>query len=68
MARQVHWFETARLSWERGARFALEMPSGSVLTNLTTPVFTDGQAVCCDSNRMDTLLALLSREHAQLRH
>ncbi|WP_211461692.1 malonate decarboxylase subunit epsilon [Collimonas silvisoli] len=66
MARQVHWFETARLAWERGARLALEMPSGSVLTNLTAPVFTDGQALCCDNNRIDTLLALLSREQAQL--
>jgi len=68
MARQVHWFETARLAWERGARLALEMPSGSVLTNLTAPVFTDGQVVCCDNNRIDTLLALLSREQAQLNH
>ncbi|HTD04101.1 malonate decarboxylase subunit epsilon [Undibacterium sp.] len=68
MARQVHWFETARLAWERGARLALEMPSGSVLTNLTAPVFTDGQTVCCDNNRIDTLLALLSREQAQQNH
>jgi malonate decarboxylase epsilon subunit len=68
MARQVHWFETARLAWERGARLALEMPSGSVLTNLTAPVFADGQAFCCDNNRIDTLLALLSREQAQATH
>jgi len=66
MARQVHWFETARLAWERGARLALEMPSGSVLSNLTAPVFADGQALCCDNNRIDTLLALLSRQQAQL--
>jgi malonate decarboxylase epsilon subunit len=66
MARQVHWFDTARLAWERGARLALEMPSGSVLTNLTASIFTDGQALCCDNNRIDTLLALLSREQAQL--
>ncbi|WP_414648956.1 malonate decarboxylase subunit epsilon [Collimonas sp.] len=66
MARQVHWFDTARLAWERGARLALEMPSGSILSNLTASVFTDGQALCCDNNRIDTLLALLSREQAQL--
>jgi malonate decarboxylase epsilon subunit len=68
MARQVRWFETARLAWERGARLALEMPSGSVLTNLTAQVFAVGQAVCCDNNRIDTLLALLSRERAQLHY
>src|SRR5438552_681989 len=47
MARQVHWSETAHLAWERGARLALEMPSGSVLTQLTAPIFTDGLAVSC---------------------
>jgi len=62
MARQVHWAETAELAWERGARLALEMPPGSVLTNLTTSAFTDGLAVCCDNNRIDTLVALIKRE------
>lgn len=62
MARQVHWFDTVRLAWERGARLALEMPSGSVLTKLTEPVFEQGLALCCDNNRIDTLLALMARE------
>lgn len=62
MARQVHWSDTARLAWERGARLAVEMPSGSVLSNLTTPLFTEGLALACDDNRIDTLLALIARE------
>lgn len=62
MARQVHWHDAARHAWERGARLALEMPSGSVLTGLTAPVFETGIALCCDGNRLDTVLALLARE------
>lgn len=62
MARQVHWSDTARLAWERGARLAVEMPSGTVLSNLTTPFFTEGLALACDDNRIDTLLALIARE------
>ena len=61
MARRVYWHETARLAWERGARLALEMPTGSVLTNLTAPIFHDGVTVCCDNNRFDSLLALIER-------
>ncbi|MBY0240940.1 MAG: malonate decarboxylase subunit epsilon [Burkholderiaceae bacterium] len=61
MARQVHWFDTARHAWERGARLALEMPSGAVLTGLTLPVFETGTVLCCDNNRLDTVLALLAR-------
>ena len=62
MARQVHWSDTARLAWERGARLAIEMPSGTALTNLTAPIFANGLAIAYDSNRLDTLLALISRE------
>ena len=62
MATQVHWSETARLGWERGARLAIEMPSGTVLTNLTTPLFAEGLAIACENNRLDTLLALVARE------
>ena len=62
MSTQVHWSETARLGWERGARLAIEMPSGSVLTNLTTPLFTEGLAIACENNRLDTLTALITRE------
>lgn len=63
MARQVHWHDTARHAWERGARVALEMPSGAVLTSLTAPVFEGGLALSCEGNRIDTVLALLAREH-----
>jgi malonate decarboxylase epsilon subunit len=62
MARQVHWADTARLAWERGARLAVEMPSGSVLTGLTAPVFAEGNAVACETNALDTVLALIRRE------
>ncbi|MGK5003932.1 malonate decarboxylase subunit epsilon [Janthinobacterium sp. LB2P70] len=62
MAQRVQWTATARLAWERGARLALEMPPGSVLTRLSAPDFTDGVAVCCDGNRADSLLALVRRE------
>ena len=62
MAQRVQWTATARLAWERGARLAVEMPPGSVLTRLTALDFTDGVAVCCDGNRGDSLLALVERE------
>lgn len=62
MARQVHWFDTARHAWERGARLALEMPSGAVLAGLTSPVFENGAVLCCENNRLDTVLALLARD------
>jgi len=63
MARQVHWTETAQLAWERGARIAVEMPSGSVLTKLTEPVFANGRAISCQGTRMDTLFAVMSRQY-----
>lgn len=62
LARQVHWHDTVRLAWERGARLAVEMPSGTVLTNLTAPEFADGQAVSCDNTSLDTVVALVARE------
>lgn len=61
MASQVQWAVTMRLAWERGARLALEMPPGAVLTKLTAPLLEDGLAVSCDSTRLDTVLALASR-------
>ena len=64
LARQVHWHDTARLAWERGARLAVEMPCGSVLTNLTAPVFIDGQAISCDNTKMETVLALIKRQRS----
>jgi malonate decarboxylase epsilon subunit len=38
------------------------MPSGSVLTGLTQPAFADGLAVCCENNRIETLVSLIARE------
>ncbi|MFM2087486.1 MAG: malonate decarboxylase subunit epsilon, partial [Pseudomonadota bacterium] len=60
MARQVNWADTVRLAWERGARLALEMPSGSVLTRLTAPERADGRAISCEGQRSDSLLARLA--------
>jgi len=68
MARQVHWAETAELAWECGARLALEMPSGAVLTKLTTSAFADGLAVCCDKQRIEPLLATCARARAEIKH
>jgi len=61
MARHVNWPDTMRLAWERGARLAVEMPSGNVLTGLTQPAFADGLAVCCENNRIETVAALIAR-------
>jgi malonate decarboxylase epsilon subunit len=57
MARPVLWADTSRHAWERGARVALEMPSGSVLTRLAQEAdFAAGAALCADGNRLDTLV------------
>jgi malonate decarboxylase epsilon subunit len=57
MARPVLWADTLRHAWERGARVALEMPSGSVLTRLALDAdFGAGTALCADGNRLDTLV------------
>lgn len=61
MARRVHWADTVRLAWERGARLAVEMPPGSVLTRLTAPEFGEGVAVSCDGQRAKSLLALVNK-------
>jgi malonate decarboxylase epsilon subunit len=61
MARQVHWSETSRLAWERGARLALEMPGGTVLSDLVGAQWSDGMALSCDTSRLDTLIALARR-------
>ena len=57
MARPVLWADTLRHAWERGARIAVEMPSGSVLTRLAQDAdFGAGTALCADGNRLDTLV------------
>jgi len=59
MARPVLWADTVRHAWERGARLAVEMPSGSVLTRLTAPEFPDGVAISCEGTRLDSLVAAI---------
>jgi malonate decarboxylase epsilon subunit len=60
MARPVLWADTVRHAWERGARVALEMPSGSVLTRLAQEAdFGAGTALCADGNRLDTLVQVV---------
>jgi malonate decarboxylase epsilon subunit len=56
MAQPVLWADTVRHAWERGARLAVEMPSGSVLTRLTAPEFPDGVALSCEGERLDNLV------------
>lgn len=65
MARQVRWHETACAAYERGARLALELPPGSVLTRLVKPVFRAGLAVSMSETRLDSLQSLCRRESAQ---
>lgn len=60
MARPVLWADTLRHAWERGARTALEMPSGSVLTRLAQEAdFAAGTALCADGNRLDMLVQVV---------
>ena len=63
VARQVRWRDTVQLAWERGARLAVEMPSGNVLTKLTTDTFCAGVAVSVADARLDSVRALMDREN-----
>ena len=56
MAHPVLWADTVRHAWERGARLALELPSGSVLTKLAAPELPDGVALSCEGARLDSLV------------
>ena len=64
MARQVQWHDTVQHAWERGARLAVEMPSGSVLTKLAQAVFAAGLAISCDTARLDDIARLAGRHDA----
>ena len=64
MARQVRFAETTRLAFERGARLAIEMPSGNVLTNLTTQQWVEGLALATDNTRIDSVIEMALREQA----
>jgi malonate decarboxylase epsilon subunit len=61
MAQPVLWADTVRHAWERGARLAVEMPSGSVLTRLTAPEFPDGAALSCEGERLDNLILAIQQ-------
>jgi malonate decarboxylase epsilon subunit len=61
MAQPVLWADTVRHAWERGARLAVEMPSGSVLTRLTAPEFPDGVALSCEGERLDNLVLAIQQ-------
>lgn len=61
LARQVRWHDTMQLAWEQGARLAVEMPSGSVLSGLAASVFEGGRVACSDNNRPESLAALVLR-------
>jgi malonate decarboxylase epsilon subunit len=65
MARQVRWFDTMRLAWERGARLAIEMPPGNVLTRLSSATFNEGIAASCDDTALPDLRMLIERESAR---
>jgi malonate decarboxylase epsilon subunit len=62
MAHPVLWADTVRHAWERGARLAVEMPSGSVLTKLTAPEFPDGLALSCEATRLDNVVLAVRAE------
>ncbi len=59
MARPVLWADTVRHAWERGARLAVEMPPGAVLTRLAETEFADGTTVAADTMRIDSLVAVV---------
>ena len=65
MARQIRWHDTVRLAWERGARIAIEMPPGNVLTRLSSAIFTEGIAVSCSETAPPDVGALIERERAR---
>lgn len=64
MAHQVRWHETMRLAWERGARLAVEMPTGNVLTRLSADIFVDSIAVSFSETRPDSISALIEHTRA----
>lgn len=55
MARVVHWHDTARLAWERGARMAVEMLPGTTLSRLLKPAFAQGVVMSVAEDRLDSL-------------
>jgi malonate decarboxylase epsilon subunit len=67
MAQPVSWYDTVRHAYERGARLAIEMPPGAVLSKLTEPVFEEGLALSYSGNRLDSIVAAIVRETVRAR-
>jgi malonate decarboxylase epsilon subunit len=61
MATRVRWHETSVLAGEHGARLAIEMPPGSVLTKLAVSAGWP-DAVALAETRVDTVVELMGRE------
>ncbi len=64
MAEQVHWHDAITLAYEKGMRFAVEMPTGEVLTKITqTSVFqNNGRAVSSMSTSLESIKFLYNKE------
>ena len=62
MATMVCWQDTCQLAYERGARLAVEMLPGNILSRLSRPVFAPGMTVALASTRLDSLRVLQSRQ------
>lgn len=65
MSHPVHWHDAMVAAYERGARLAIEMPPGAVLTGLTKKVMEQGDAVSTCQNGLHNVVMLvkeLSRE------
>jgi malonate decarboxylase epsilon subunit len=67
MAQRVRWYDTVRHAYERGARLAIEMPPGAVLSKLTEPVFEEGRAMRCSGDRLESILAAIDWETGRSR-
>ena len=61
MARQVNWYDTARHAYERGARLAVEMPTGGVLTRLTRPIFGNDGAIDSANEKVSSVVTRIVR-------
>ncbi len=61
MARPVQWFNAMTAAYERGARLAVEMPPGSVLTGLFSRVMAQGEAVAVQQQGIEAVLQLALR-------
>lgn len=61
MARRVRWFDAMTAASERDVGLALEMPPGAVLTGLTRPALSRGEAMAVEQNKVSVLQTLAAR-------